>query len=197
MSEKKALFIDRDGVINRMVRYAYGWDSPQRIEDVKLVNGIEKIIGWANDQKIPVIEITNQPGVAKGKLEQDESEAIQRRVEVLLKRKRAQIDGVYICPHHPEGVVPELSVVCDCRKPKPGLLLKAAKDLGIDLEKSIFLGDNETDALAGKAAGCKTILYLHHENEPEKVARSRSTDVADYKVRSSVNVKKILDKFLD
>ncbi|MFZ2202610.1 MAG: HAD-IIIA family hydrolase [Microgenomates group bacterium] len=189
-----ALFLDRDGVMNRMVKCGTGWDSPHKVEAVVLVPETVEVIRWANDRSIPVIEISNQPGVAKGKLTQKESDAIQRKVEYLLGQKGARLDKVYVCPHHPNGVVPGLTRECDCRKPKPGLLLRAAKEVGIDLEKSVFLGDKESDALAGKAAGCKTIIYLHDEDELEKVARSRLAGAADYKIRSLQDVNAILNQ---
>lgn len=195
--DKPALFLDRDGVINKMVKYGDSWDSPQKIEDVKLTTGIVEVIKWSNERSIPVIEISNQPGVAKGKVDQETASAIQQRVEKLLVKGGARLDGVYICPHHPNGVVPELTGECNCRKPKPGLLLRAAKEMGIDLKKSVFVGDKDTDALAGKAAGCMTILYLHDEDEPEKVARSETIDFVDYKIRSLVGLNAILDKCLD
>jgi D-glycero-D-manno-heptose 1,7-bisphosphate phosphatase len=83
-------------------------------------------------------------------------------METLLGLEGAYLDGIYICPHHPhkgyEGEIPELKIDCDCRKPKPGMLLRAAKDFNIDLQKSYMVGDSESDILAGKAAGCKTVL---------------------------------------
>lgn len=178
---KKALFLDRDGVINRMVKYAHGWDSPQGPEDVELVDGIEKIIGWANEYNIPLIEVSNQPGVAKGKMDQKTSDAIEEKIHRLLKEKGSVIDKTYICPHHPEAVIPELRVICDCRKPKPGLLIKAAGELSIDLKKSLILGDKENDVLAGKSAGCKTIIFIHNKDEDDKVASAKKGR-ADYSI---------------
>ena len=192
-----ALFIDRDGVINRMVKYKYGWDSPRKVEDITLVPGIVEIIKWANERSLPVIEISNQPGVAKGKLTQKMSRAIQRRVEELLERRGVHLDKAYICPHHPNGVVPELTCDCHCRKPKPGLLLKAAKEMGLDLEKCIFLGDKETDALAGRAAGCKTIIFVHDEDDPEKVAKTAAITVTCDKIQSLFDAIKLLGKCLN
>jgi histidinol-phosphate phosphatase family protein len=178
---KEALFLDRDGVVNRMVKYDYGWDSPQRLQDVKLVKGIEKVISWANQNKIPVIEVSNQPGVAKGKMTQDVSDVIEERVHRLLGEKESQINKTYICPHHPDAVIPELKIICDCRKPKPGLLIKAAGELSIDLKKSLILGDKENDVLAGKSAGCKTIIFVHNEDEDDKVADAKKVR-ADYSI---------------
>ena len=178
---KEALFLDRDGVVNRMVKYDYGWDSPQKLQDVRLVKDIEKIISWANQNKIPVIEVSNQPGVAKGKMDQKTSDAIEAKIHNLLKENGSIFNKTYICPHHPEAVISELRVICDCRKPKPGLLIKAAGELSIDLKKSLILGDKENDVLAGKSAGCKTIIFIHNEDEDDKVASAKKVR-ADYSI---------------
>lgn len=184
---RSALFLDRDGVVNRMIKYETGWDSPQSPRDVALVPGIIEIIKWANERSVPVVEISNQPGVAKGKMSEETSTAIQLRVEELLKQNGAKIDAVYICPHRSTDR-------CECRKPKPGLLLRASREMNINLKKSVFLGDNESDALAGKAAGCTTVLFLHDEDEPEKIALAKLTTVPDYKVESLVGItRSILD----
>lgn len=178
---QRALFLDRDGVINRMVKYNNGWDSPQSPEDVNLVDGVEKVIAWANKKGIPVIEVSNQPGVAKGKMDQKTSDAINKRIYRLLGDRGAFIDKVYICPHHPEAVVPQLKAVCDCRKPKPGLLIKAAKELKIDLGKSVFLGDKAKDVEAGRSAGCKTIIFIHARDTGDKVNEAKRAK-ADYRL---------------
>lgn len=183
MNKTRALFIDRDGVINRMILYADKWDSPQKPDDVKLVVGVAEVIKWANSKKILVIEITNQPGLAKGKQTPETASAIEERVQTLLKDKGVRIDHAYTCPHHPMGVVPELTMECECRKPKPGLLLQAAKELNIDLSKSIFLGDKDSDNQTGKAVGCSTIIFLHDEDELKKVIAAKNS-TADYKVTS-------------
>ncbi|MCX6705198.1 MAG: HAD family hydrolase [Candidatus Woesebacteria bacterium] len=177
----KALFLDRDGVINKMVKYDNGWDSPQNPNGVKLVNGTEKIISWANKNNILVVEISNQPGVAKGKMTQTMSDDVEKQIHLLLKKRGAVIDKVYFCPHHPEAVIPEFKKVCNCRKPKPGLLLRATKELKIDLTKSIMLGDKAGDVEAGKKAGCKTIIFIHNEDAKNKVDESKKVK-ADYKI---------------
>ncbi len=189
-----ALFLDRDGVINRMVMYSYGWDSPQKTEDVRLVEGVKKIISWANQNKILVVEASNQAGAAVGKMSQKTSEAIEKRVHQLLKEKGVYIDRAYICPHYPDAVVPKFKKVCNCRKPKPGLLLQAAKDLNIDLGKSLFVGDNATDVQAAKNAGAKSLVYLHGEDVPEKV-RTAKLAKADYKATSIEVVFQITKSF--
>ncbi len=189
---KGALFVDRDGVINKMVHYSHGWDSPQCPEDVQLVTGITAVISWANKRAIPVIEISNQPGVAKGKLSKTTAERIEARIHELLEN--AHTDAVYLCPHHPQATIPALKVVCDCRKPNPGLLLRASTDLNISLNKSIFLGDKATDIKAGQKADTKTILYVHTDDESEKIEALTSA-TPNYRVNDMNEVVSILSSF--
>lgn len=192
----KALFLDRDGVINQVVKNSEGeYDSPQNIDEVSLVSGIEKLIGWANEIGIKVVEVSNQPGVAKGKMSMEKSEQIENKVSKLLEEKDVWIDKKYICYHHPRGVVPEYSLECDCRKPKPGLLMKAAKEMGIDLRSSVIVGDRDWDVIAGKAAGCKTILYLFKEDSLEKIKYAMDSP-ADYKSWSSDEILEIVKDIL-
>jgi D-glycero-D-manno-heptose 1,7-bisphosphate phosphatase len=192
MSNERALLIDRDGVMIHMVRYDYGWDSAQKPEDVSLVKGVDEIIAWANKEGIPVIEISNQPGIAKGKMSQEISNKIEKRTHELLVKNGAKVDNAYICQHHPKGVIAQLTCECDCRKPKPGLLLQAAKDLNIDLTASVFLGDKASDVEVGKQVDCKTIIFLHDEDLPEKIEEAINTN-ADYKTRSMKKVLSILE----
>lgn len=184
----KALFLDRDGVINHMVHYKYGWDSPQKTADIKLVGGILEIIIWANRNKILVVEVSNQPGVAKGKMTQRTSDDIESMIHKLLKTRGANIDKIYICPHHPNAVISKYKKACDCRKPKPGLLLRASKELNINLSKSIFVGDKASDAIAGKAACVKTIIYFHKEDADEKIIEAK-------RIKAYFKAKKIEDVF--
>lgn len=106
--------------------------------------------------------ITNQPVIARGELSVEELGEIHNKMETLLGQKGAYIDGIFYCPHHPdkgyEGEIKEFKINCDCRKPKPGMLLQAKADFNIDLEQSFMVGDSENDIKAGKAAGCKTVL---------------------------------------
>ncbi len=178
---KKALFVDRDGVLNKMVHYSHGWDSPQKPEDVQLVTGIADVISWANKRNILVIEISNQPGVAKAKMTQEIADAIESRVHELLREQNALIDATYICPHHPDAKVESLRLHCDCRKPKAGLFFKVSKDLDIYLSGSIFIGDKNTDVEAGRTAGTKTILFFHTDDEIEKI-EALKTCAPDYQI---------------
>ena len=194
MKKHKTLFLDRDGIVNKMVLYKYGWDSPQKPEDVKLMKGIENAILWANKNKILVIEITNQPGVAKNKLSLSLNGLIEKTVQNSLKNKRLNINKVYTCLHHPYAVISKYKKECNCRKPKIGLLLKAAEENNVDLKKSMFLGDSSSDIEAGNSAGCKTILFLHKENTKEKISAAKKSK-PNYKIFNLSEVLPILKSF--
>ena len=173
--KKRALFIDRDGVINLMVKsQTEGFDSPQRVNEVRLVKDIAEVISYCNKRKIPVIEISNQPGVAKGKMSLKQHEAIEKQVHTLLKEEGVYVDGVYICLHHPSAIIDKYKVECDCRKPKPGLLLQASSEMNINLKKSVFIGDNISDMKAGSSVGCQTILFFHENDTQEKDSKNKS-----------------------
>lgn len=156
VNKQKAIFLDRDGVINKYVGFL------RKIEDFALNEGVSEAIQAINKSEYLCIVITNQPVVARGEVTKEELDEIHNKMETLLGLDGAYLDGIYYCPHHPHkgysGEIEELKIDCDCRKPKPGLLLRAAKDYNIDLEKSWMVGDGENDIKAGKAAGCKTVL---------------------------------------
>ena len=151
----KAVFLDRDGVIiQEPPHYIYKLDQlkiiPKSADAIKLLN--------LNDYK--VIVVSNQAGVAYGYyLEKDVVSFNQSMREELMLRG-AHIDAIYYCPHHPKAKVRKYRLDCDCRKPKPGMLKKAEKELGIDLKSSYMIGDKKSDIEAGKSVGCKTILVL-------------------------------------
>jgi D-glycero-D-manno-heptose 1,7-bisphosphate phosphatase len=147
---RPALFLDRDGVINQEVNYLH------RPDDVVMIAGTADAIAYANGLQIPVIVITNQAGIARGKYTEAELHAVNRHIANLISP--AVIDAVYHCPHHPEGIVVALQVDCDCRKPHPGMLHRAAVELQIDLTRSVFVGDKISDLEAARAAGCGSVL---------------------------------------
>lgn len=155
-NKQRAIFLDRDGVINRYVGFL------KNIEDFELIEGVSEAIKYINQSGYLCIVVTNQPVIARGEVTYEQLDEIHNKMETLLGLNGAYIDGLYYCPHHPhsgfEGEITELKIDCDCRKPKPGLLLKAAKEYNIDLEKSWMIGDSESDIKAGINAGCKTSL---------------------------------------
>lgn len=154
--KQKAIFLDRDGTINKYVGFL------RNIDDFELIPGVAEAIRAINLSGYLAIVITNQPVVARGEVSYAELQEIHNKMETLLGQQGAFIDKIYFCPHHPhkgyEGEIPELKIECACRKPKPGMLLQAAKDFNIDLSQSWMIGDGENDIKAGKAAGCKTAL---------------------------------------
>ncbi len=186
--------MDRDGIINAMVMQKDGFfDSPQNKGQIRLVENIEEIIGWANSRNISVIEVSNQPGVALGKMDMRTLEDIESSIHNLLRVKGATVDKTYRCFHHPKSSHPEFGIICDCRKPKPGLLLRAAQEQDIDLESSVLIGDNITDMEAGKLVGCTTILFLHDNDLPKKVEANKAYP-AIHAVKNHKETLKILKK---
>lgn len=155
-NKQKAIFLDRDGTINKYVGFL------RDIDEFELLDGVADAIQEINASGYLAIVSTNQPVIARGEVSFDELEMIHNKMETLLGQKGAYLDAIYFCPHHPhkgyEGERPELKFDCECRKPKPGMLLKAAQEFNIDLAQSWMIGDGENDIRAGMYAGCKTAL---------------------------------------
>ena len=154
--KQKAVFLDRDGTINVYKGFL------RNMNDFELISGVAGAIRKINESGYLCIVVTNQPVIARGEVTYAQLAEIHQKMETELGFHGAYIDGLYYCPHHPhkgyEGEKPELKIVCDCRKPKPGMLLKAAADFNIDLAQSFMVGDGENDVKAGIAAGCRSIL---------------------------------------
>ena len=153
-NKQKAVFLDRDGTINEFVGFL------RNVDDFRLLDGVGEAVRKINDSEYLAIVITNQPVIARGEVTVQYLREIHNKMETLLGAEGAYINALYYCPHHPdsgfEGEVKELKINCDCRKPKPGLILRAAIDFNIDLSESWMIGDSDTDVLCGKNAGCKT-----------------------------------------
>ena len=157
---KQAVFLDREGVINELIYYEEQGiiDSPFTVKQLKLFPWVGEAIKMFHEMNYEVVLVSNQPGIAKGYFSRDTFEKIRERVKRELAKEGAFLDGEYYCLHHPEAKVESLRGNCECRKPMPGLLLQAAKELDIHLSKSWMIGDGLTDIKAGKSAGCKTVL---------------------------------------
>ena len=153
---QKAVFLDRDGTINKYVGFL------RNVDEFELIPGVAEAIRKINNSGYLAIVVTNQPVIARGEVTVPELQLIHNKMETLLGAEGAYLDAIYYCPHHPhkgyEGEIPELKIDCDCRKPKPGMLIRAAEDFNIDLSNSWMIGDGENDVKAGIAAGCKTAL---------------------------------------
>lgn len=158
------IFLDRDGVLMKSPHPFYSSNSRYSLDDVVLLDKAAEAVKILNSIG-KVIVITNQSWVARGKITEEELNTVHKRMVKEFVRKGAWIDAIYYCPHHPETYhqdVPNWArkyrVDCNCRKPKTGLLDQAAKDFSLDLKNCFLIGDGTVDILAGKNAGCKTIL---------------------------------------
>ncbi len=156
VQKQKAVFLDRDGTVNVHKGYI---TSPDEIE---LIPMAAEAIRGLKEKGYLVIIATNQPIIARGDCDEKRLREIHNRLEALLGQKGAYVDAIYYCPHHPDGgfenEIPELKMVCNCRKPAPGLLLRAKADFNIDMSKSFMVGDSLRDVQAGKNAGCTSVL---------------------------------------
>jgi D-glycero-D-manno-heptose 1,7-bisphosphate phosphatase len=175
VSGARAVFVDRDGTINELVPDARTGlpESPLSPREVRLLDGAAAALGDLAAAGWLLVGVSNQPAAAKETVTVDQLEAVQRRVLELLAVEGVRFDDFRLCRHHPDGSDPLLSGECDCRKPRPGMLLDAAAGLGIDLGSSWMIGDTDSDVMAGRAAGCRTVLLTH-----EPSAHKRGADVA-------------------
>ena len=150
---KRAVFLDRDGLICRDVHHMR---SPEQFE---LLPGAAEGIKMLNELGLKVIVATNQSGIARGYFTEADLERIHQRMLEELAEKGARIDAIYYCPHHPDDN-------CPCRKPRIGMLERAAKDFGLELSQCFIVGDKKLDIEAGRNAGCKSVLVPSPETEP-------------------------------
>lgn len=162
-NKQKAIFLDRDGTINKYVGFL------KNIEDFELLPGVVDAIKAINESGYLAIVITNQPVIARGEVTFEELKQIHNKMETLLGNEGAYIDDILFCPHHPDkgfkGEVEELKFKCNCRKPSPNMIIKASEKFNIDIENSWMIGDSQIDILTGKNAGCKTVLIDNNEKE--------------------------------
>ncbi len=173
-ANERAIFLDRDGTINKEVNYLY------RKDDFEFISNATKAINLFHKSGYKVIVITNQAGVARGFYREIDVEILHSYIDYLLDREGAFIDAYYYCPHHPEGTVVEYSYICSCRKPEIGMIEKALKDYNIDLPNSIFIGDNEIDIETGKRAGvgkCFLVRSGHFIDEKNTKADAIFNDI--------------------
>lgn len=180
---RPAIFLDRDGVLIKDM------DKKPVVANFKMLEGVSEAIKKLNQSDYLSIVVTNQPMIAKGFVTFEQVDEVHKQLETALGKNGAYLDDIYFCPHHPEkgfeGEVPELKIDCNCRKPKPGMLLKATQEYNIDLKKSWMIGDRESDIEAGKVAGCGTIL----------VGSVSTSEKADYRCQNlSEAIEYILEK---
>lgn len=161
---RPAVFLDRDGTVNAEVHYL---SQPNQLQ---LLPTVAETISLLNQKHIAVVIVTNQAAIARGYFPEDRLVEIHRQLRRLLNQKSATVDGVYYCPHHPSAGLGAYKIECECRKPKPGMLFKAAMELNIDLGRSLMIGDRDSDLWAGANAGCRTALVRTGYGEETSVA---------------------------
>ncbi len=152
--------MDRDGVINEIIYHQEMGiiDSPFTVEQFCLLPQVAEAIRLINRMGFKAVVISNQPGIAKGHFSRETLASVDAKMKDELAAGGAFLDAIYYCPHHPQASNKNYRKECDCRKPKPGLILQAARDGDIDLANSFMIGDGLTDIQAGHSAGCKAIL---------------------------------------
>ena len=151
---RPAVFLDRDGTINEQMGYV------NHLSRFQLLPGVARAIRSLNEAGLPVVVVTNQSGLARGYFPESLLEAVHAELHRLLAREGAHLDGLYVCPHHPEAKEERFRLDCDCRKPRTGLLERAAAELGLDLGRSYMVGDRWSDLRCGAAVGATTVLVL-------------------------------------
>lgn len=167
----KAVFLDRDGVITKEPPY-----YAHKIEQLELNSKSAEAIRLLNENGFKVIIVSNQSGVARGYYQEKDIEIYNMAMQKKLEEKNAYIDAIYYCPHYPKATIKEYRIDCDCRKPKPGMLRQAEKDLNLNLKRSFLVGDKMSDIEAGYRAGCKTILVLTSQGNDE-LKKSSKMDI--------------------
>ncbi|KIH75776.1 D-alpha,beta-D-heptose 1,7-bisphosphate phosphatase [Geoalkalibacter ferrihydriticus] len=172
---RRAVFLDRDGTINVEKDYLF------RPEDFEFIPGAPEAIARLKQAGFLVIVVTNQSGVARGYFSVDEVRALHDFLQKELAPFGAAVDAFYLCPHHPEQGVGSYKSDCDCRKGRPGMLLRAAAEHAIDLRRSFMVGDKVADVEAGRRAGCRSLLVLtgYGETEATKIGPEDAVVVAD------------------
>jgi len=195
MKRNRAVFLDRDGVLNDLVydEEEGRSSSPVSAQELRVFPFVAEAVKKLKDMGFLVVVISNQPGIAKRQFTRAELKRMSSKIRKDLAYKGTSLDGEYYCMHSPDGLVKELTVTCDCRKPKPGMLLKAAKEMDIDLAGSYFVGDGLIDVEAGRNAGCKTILIGHLTTFLSKMMEERNA-TPDYMVHTLKDVPGLLTK---
>lgn len=167
---RKAAFLDRDGVINKDNAYVHRW------QDFEFVPGAIEGMHRLQEAGYALVIVTNQSGLARGYFSEAEYKSLTAALREHLSSQGIQLAGVYHCPHHPKGSVPELAINCGCRKPAPGMLLQAASELGLSLSDSLLVGDKSSDIEAARSAGVGRAYLVQSDNPESGVANIRPDD---------------------
>lgn len=171
----KAIFLDRDGVINNLIYFKEEGiiDTPFTEEQFELIKLVPEAISKLNSSEYKVIITSNQPGIAKGHYSEKTFEKICKKMNRVLSKKNATIDDEFYCLHHPHAKIEKYKKNCSCRKPKIGLLTKAIKKHNIDIKKSYFIGDGMVDIEAAKRVGCKSVYIGNLNSKLTRILEKR------------------------
>lgn len=172
-SDRRAVFVDRDGTLVEERGYV---TAP---EDMALLPGAARAVRALREAGWKVFVVSNQAAVAKGLITEEELAGLHLRLAALLAAEGARLDGFYVCPHHPEGTVPEYALECGCRKPRPGLLEQAAREHDLELSRCVMVGDSLRDLEAARAAGARAVLVRTGHGREAESAGAEADFVAD------------------
>src|SRR5487761_242242 len=193
LARDRAVFLDRDGVLNQLVfnKEEGQIGSPLSASQIHVFPYVPAAVRKIQKLGFKTIVISNQPGVGKQQFTYSEFLRMNEKMRQTLSKKKCFLDGEYYCLHHPSALIKKYKMNCDCRKPKPGLLVKAASENGIDLKDSFFVGDALVDVKAGKAAGCRTILVSHMTDFLNQMMKKEGA-FPDYLIGSLQDVPSVL-----
>lgn len=193
MAGNRAVFLDRDGVLNDLVfnKEEGQIGSPLSVYQIHLFPYTAAAIKEIQEMGFKAIIVSNQPGVAKKQFTYSAFLRMNRKIRQTLAKEECSLDGEYYCLHHPSALIEKYRVSCRCRKPKPGLVIQAAWENNIDIQASFFVGDALVDVKAGKAAGCKTILISHMTDFLNQMM-SKEDAFPDYLVDSLKDIPSLL-----
>ncbi len=166
----KAVFLDRDGVLNELIfnPATKEFESPHAPEDLHIIDGILPPLRRLAEAGFGLFLVSNQPSYAKGKTTLENIREIHRRLDAFLKVNGVVFCEYYYCYHHPKGVTPGYSGPCPCRKPAPFFLLQAQREHGLDLSRSWMVGDQDSDVLCGRNAGCRTVVIVNERSAAKR-----------------------------
>jgi D-glycero-D-manno-heptose 1,7-bisphosphate phosphatase len=187
----RGIFLDRDGVINPNVfnKASGEWESPYSLKDFKLFHWAIESLRKLQENKFHLFLISNQPGYAKGKTSLENIEAIHQKFHSILVQNKIYFEEYYYCYHHPQGIAPQVSVDCDCRKPGIFFLKEAEQKHSLEMSLSWMIGDRDSDIICGQRAGVKTVLIL---NQEERQKMKEGGSVPNFKVRNLLEAVNII-----
>lgn len=168
---RPAAFIDRDGVINAELDYVH------RIEDFHVLPGVIDGLRLLHEKGFALVVVTNQAGIGRGLYSEADYQDLTARMKAELGAAGAPLSAIYHCPHHPTAGIGLYRIDCDCRKPRPGMLLQAARELNLDLSQSVLVGDKQSDLEAGRAAGVASCVLVESGHAPSAKARAMADHV--------------------